>query len=184
MANPPIGNNFIDGPLGVVKLEFDNVDYGKTLDNTELETIEDIKDIFHAQDGTQPWDKIPTGMAKQITCQFSELDNPLIGAMIRGVSVSGGGNSLKFGRDIYRSGRDNFAKRLKVSRVDSDGVASTNVRFVANYYKAMPTINGPITFGPDEQKILSIIFYIFYDTVNGAFGYTGYPTSNGLAAAT
>lgn len=183
-ANPPIGNSFPDGPLGVVRIEFNNVDYGKTMDNTEIEFIEDIADIFHAQNGTQPYDKIPTGQAYQLTCQFSEIDTALLAAMMRGVTASGGGKSASYCADLYRSGRDNFAKRLKVTRVQSDGTASSNLFFQLNFYKAMPMVTDPVIYGPDEQRTLNVTFYIFLDETENAFGYHGYASSVGLTPAT
>ena len=60
MANI-LGNNFIEGPLGVVQLEFNGVDIGKTFEDTEIEFIQDVTDILYAQDGTQPADKVRTG---------------------------------------------------------------------------------------------------------------------------
>ena len=57
----PIGSNFIEGVLGVVNLNFDGTDLGKTLDEASIEFIEDMKSIKYAQNGTQDYDKIPTG---------------------------------------------------------------------------------------------------------------------------
>ena len=36
MANPPIGNCFIEGPIGVCRITFNNVDLGKSLDQVEV----------------------------------------------------------------------------------------------------------------------------------------------------
>lgn len=184
MANPPIGNSFPEGPLGVVRIEFDNVDYGMTMDNTEIEQIEDIKDIFHAQKGTQPYDKIPTGQAYRLTLSFSELDCPMFAKMYRGITLSGGGLSASLKKDMYRSGRDNFSARLKVTRVDSAGAASTNPFMILNFYKAMPSVTDPVIYGPDEQRVLTTEFYIFEDETQEAFGYWGYASSVALTPAT
>lgn len=179
-GNPPIGNHFYDGPLGVVQLEFNSVDLGKTLDTTTIETIEDIFDIFYAQDGTQPYDKIPTGKAKLVTCQFAEVNNTLLSTLERGVTKSGDGNTLKISRDLYRSGRTNFAKTLTIKRVDSEGNVSTDPFFIMNYYLAFPVITGSHEFGPDNQRVLEVQFYIMYNEAKEAFGYSGYASSVGL----
>lgn len=180
-ANPPIGNNFIEGPLGVVLLNFNSVDLGKTTDETSIEWIEDIKDILYAQDGTQPYDKIPTGQAYQLTTKMGQPTWLRLEQVLRGLTVSGSGNSAALGRDIYRSGRDNFSFPLIVRRVDSEGNPSTNPLFRLYFYKAFPMVTGPIgAFGPDTQREVEVNFYIFYDETNEAFGYTGNPTSVGL----
>lgn len=179
MANNPIGNNFIEGPLGVVRLYFDGIDLGKTIDEATIEFIEDLKDIFYAQDGTQPADKIPTGQAYQVTCKLGEQTVARMAKLIRGMTVSG--NSAKLGVDLYRSGKVNFSKVLEIKRVDSDGVASTDVVYRLYFYKAMAIINGQIAnFGPDGQREMEVTFYIFKDDTKGCFGFWGYASSLGL----
>jgi len=178
MGNPPIGNNFWEGPLGVVLLEFDGVKLGKTTEDTSIEFIEDIKDILYQQDGTQPYDKIPTGQAWQVTAKFGEIKTALIAKLYRGMTI--GGNSLLAGRDLYRSGRDNFTKPLIITRVDSDGVESTDPLFILNIFKAMPLPTGQIAYGADTQRDVEIVFYCFYDTTHNAFFYSGHASSVGI----
>lgn len=181
MANPPLGNSFIEGPLGVVKVSYKGVDLGKTTDETTLEIIEDIKDIMYSQNGTQPYDKIPTGQAYQLTCKPGEITWTRLNHLMRGLTVSGTGKSAKAGRDIYSGGRDNHSGELVVTRVDSDGVVSTDQFYKMTFYKAMPQINGALgAFGPDTQRDVEVVFYIFYDETNEAFGYSGYASSLGL----
>lgn len=180
MANAPIGNNFIEGELGVVRLNFNGVELGKTTEDTVIEFIEDIKDIMFAQDGTQPADKIPTGQAYQVTCNLGEVTLARLEQLLRGITVSG--NSASFGADLYRSGKDNFAKELILSRVDSDGVASSDPLFKMTFYLAMPIISASLaTFGPDTQKTTPVTFYCFRDESNSnKFGFMGYASSVGL----
>ena len=180
MANAPIGNNFWEGELGVVRLTFDGTALGKTTEETAIEFIEDLKDIMFAQDGTQPADKIPTGQAYQITCNLGEVTLARLEKLLRGITVSG--NSASLGADLYRSGKDNFAKVLTLTRVDSEGVASTDPLYKLTFYLAMPIIAaGLSTFGPDTQKITPVTFYCFRDESNSnKFGYSGYATSLGL----
>jgi hypothetical protein len=181
MANPPFGLDFIEGSLGVVLLTFDGIDLGKTIDEATLEFIEDIKDIMFAQNGTQPYDKVPTGQAYQLTVKIGEITWNRLEKVLRGLTVSGSGHSALLGRDIYTSGRTNFAKQLIVTRVDSDGVRSADPLYRLVFWLAMPTVNGPIgSFGPDTQREVEVIFYIFYDETNGGFGYSGYATSVGV----
>ena len=183
MGNPPIGSNFIEGPLGVVNLDFDNMDLGKTVDEASLEFIEDMKDIKYAQDGTQPYDKIPTGQAYRVTCKIGEPEWLRLEKLMRGLAVKPSGDSALLGRDIYRSGRDNFAKVLIVTRVDSDGVKSTDPAFILTFWKAIPSVNGAIgPFGPDTQRTVNVVFDCMYDDAAGhdGYGYSGYATSLGV----
>ncbi len=180
MANAPQGNNFLEGPLGVVNVEFDSVDLGKTTDVTSVEIIEDLLDIIYQQTGTQPDDKIPTGQAYQVNCTFGEIDTALVAALIRGVTASGGGNSIAMAPDLYRSGKINFAKELILKRVDSAGASSADPHFWMTFYAAMPMVQGTIDYSSDTQKGLNVIFYCFQDSTKNAYGYVGYASSVGL----
>lgn len=182
MANNPMGLDFIEGVLGVVKLTFNNVDLGKTMDEATLEFIEDIKDIFFAQDGTQPADKVPTGQAYQLTCKLAQQTWARLKELMRGVTVVG--HNALLGTDLYRSGKDNFAKALTVARVDSDGVASTVPEFIMNFYLAFPMVTAFSTFGPDTQRTVDVTFYMFRDPLHGNyFGYSGLGSSLGTNIA-
>lgn len=180
MANAPEGNNFIEGEMGVVLCNFDGIELGKTMDEASLEFIEDIKDIMYAQLGTQPADKFPTGQAYQLTCKLGETTLVKLKKLMRGLTVNG--NNAKLGADMYRSGYKNFAKRLIVTRVDSDGNASIDPHHKATFYKAFPIVSGAIggPFGPDTQRGTDVTFYIFKDRVKNAFGFIGTESSAGL----
>ncbi len=181
MANAPMGSNFIEGSLGVVRLNFDGVDLGKTEGEASLEFIEDLKDIMFAQNGTQPFDKVPTGQAYQVSCNIGELTWARLQELVRGLTALGA-QSAKLGRDIYRSGRDSFAKKLVLTRVDSDGVASLNPRYRLTFYKALPTPSGAMgAFGADSQRVMAVTFYCMYDEDKGAFGFSGSETSLGIS---
>ena len=182
MANAPLGTNFIDGALGVVNVEFNSVDLGKTTAETTIEIVEDVFDILYQQNGTQPYDKIPTGQAYQVTATFGEISTTLLSSLVRGITKSSvSEKSMKMDRDLYRSGRDSFAEQLRLKRVDSAGDSSTDPFYWMTFYTAMPLLSGgTINFGADSQKQIEITFYCFYDTSNSAFGYSGYASSVGL----
>lgn len=180
MANPPIGNSFHEGVLGVCRVNFDNLDMGLTVDEITIEYMENIKDILFAPYGTMPDDKIPTGQAYQVKIKFGEMTPTRMAKLYRGITVGDSGKSIKHGRDIYRSGKANFAKVLTLTRVDSDGNASADLFFKATFYKAMPLEIGPETFGPDTQRTVDVTFYCFYDTTKACYFIAGYPSSLGL----
>ena len=181
MANAPMGFDFIQGSLGVVLLTYNNIDLGKTIDEATIEFIEDVKDIMFAQNGTQPYDKVPTGQAYQITCKIGEITWQRLRQVMRGITVSGDGHSVLLGRDVYRSGRDNFAHQLVITRVDSDGIRSTDPYYRLTFFQAMAMVNGAIgAFGPDTQREVEVQWYAFYDEGQGGFGYQGIASSVGL----
>lgn len=182
MANPPIGLSFIEGSLGVVKLTFNNIALGKSLGACEIEKVEDYVEIKHDQDGTQPFDFICTGEAWKVTVPLSEITIANLKSVMRGITEASGG-SYKFGKDMLISCRDNFAKKLVLTRVESDGSESTDPMFRLNFYKAFPRLTGTIGFTVDAQRVMNVEFYIFEDITNNAFGYVGYNSSLGIGAA-
>jgi len=105
-ANPPIGNNFIEGVLGVVNVEYQPngaaalVDMGKTTADTEIVPDQDIKDILFSQDGTKYADKVRTGIVYQVTCTFGQLTSDRVKLLDQGYCVGSSGNSMSFGRDL------------------------------------------------------------------------------------
>lgn len=180
MANPPIGNEFWQGPLKIVQATFDGVDLGYTTEDTELEFVETVKDIFYAQFGTEAADKIPTGSAWKVRIKFAQPSATLISILYRGTTISATGKAVKLSRDLYRSGYDNFSKLLSLAAVDSEGTPSTDPNFILNMYKAMFVPTAAILYGPDSQRMIEGEFYCFYDRTNLAYGYSGHASSLGL----
>jgi hypothetical protein len=181
MANAPIGDNFFEGELGVVRIEFNDILMGKTTEDTEIQWIEDIQDIFFQQDGSQPADKIPTGQAYMVTCTFGEITLARLQQLMRGFTPTG--NSVALTRDLYRSAKTNFSKKLVLKRVDSDGDSWTNTHFWLTFYAAFPMVTGNFQWGATTQRNIQVQFYIFRDDTNKAFGYVGNATSAGLLPA-
>lgn len=180
-ANAPIGANFWEGVIGVVNVTFDTVAMGKTTEDTEIEYIEDIKDINFAQDGTQPADKVRTGQAYQVVATFGQITTTMLEKLMPGhFTKSVVGNSAKLSRQLYRSLKDNEAAVLTLTRVDSDGQSSTDDLYILNFYEAAPMITGNFQFGADTQRNLQVTWYCFWNSTNSAFGYSGYATSLSL----
>jgi hypothetical protein len=177
MGSTPIGANFWEGPLKVVRITWDNVDMGKTTADTELTKTEDVKDIIYQQDGTQYHDKIPTGVSWMLTCTLGEITTARLDKLHDAVTQVG--NSLKMGKALFHSWREQAAQ-LEVFAVDEDGDASSDVlqRMIAPL--AYPEITGPIQYGADTQRSLPVTFHIFYDTTENVFFYSGYASSLGL----
>jgi hypothetical protein len=180
MANEPIGNNILEGPLGVVDVIFDGVYLGRTTADTEITAEEDNKEIIYQQDGTKPDDLIPTGISYMVAATFGEIDSQLLTKVQRG--FAGNVSSGKFGRDIYVS-RKEGAKVIQIIRVDSEGQRSTDPKMKMTFYLASPEVTGPIQYGADTQRNLPVNFYIFYNKDQLAFGYFGNASSVGLVPA-
>ncbi len=177
-----LGNNFIEGVLGVVNLNFDATDMGKTTDATEITHIEDVTDIFYEQDGTQPGDKVRTGEAWEITATFGTITTALIDKLFAGITVAGGGNTFKIGRSLYLSMKDNESKPLIIRRIEADGTESVDPLFKMKFYKAIPLEMSGFVYGKDTQRGITVKFYCFWDASESAFGYQGNPSSVGLSA--
>lgn len=175
----PIGNNIIEGVLGVVDLDFDGEYMGRTTADTEVVPEEDNKDIMFQQGGTKPDDKIPTGINYLINSTFGEITNARLEKLQRGITLSGSGQSAKLGREIYISRKEN-AKQLVVTRVDSEGDKSTDPYHKMTFWKASPEVTAGIPWGADTQRGVQVTFYIFFDDTNEGFGYYGYASSLGL----
>lgn len=182
MANL-MGNNIWEGPLGVVQLEFNNVDLGKTMEDTTIEPDQDIKDILYQQDGTKAADKVRTGIVFIVRCKIAEITTARYKEVMSGITVSGDGNAVKIGRELYRSMKTYEAKVLKVQRVDSEGSVTTNDDHIIVFYKAIPIVTGTIDWGADTQRGLEIEFHCMWDETEEAFGYSGKASSVGLNPA-
>lgn len=176
------GNKFI----GPAYFEFDGVDYGFSVGDAEVEFVEDVADIFSAQFGTQPYDKTVTGQALLVRISYGEVDNELVAAMNRGITLSSSGNAMKMGCEKYQSGYLNYAKQLKLTAPAETGcdLPSTDPNARLLFLKAMPSPTGPIMYGPETQRQMDIEFYVFMDRDLKIFGFTGTQTSNGLSGIT
>jgi hypothetical protein len=180
-ANPPMGDDFIEGSLGVVDITFDSVNLGKTVDEAVLEPIVDRKEIKYAQDGTQPADFVVTGQAYKVTCKIGQPTWARLKKVMYGLTVAG--HSALLGRDLYRSILAAYSKVLILKRVDSNGNPSAVHKYWLTCWKALPLVNGAIaTFGPDTQRTVTIEWLIVFDATKGheGFGYSGSSTTLGI----
>jgi len=180
MANPPIGINVWEGVLGVVNIYFNSVYLGKTTADTELAIDEDLKDIIFQQDGTKYQDKVRTGISWQLNCTFGQIDTDLVTTLLQGWVKSSSGNSVKIGRSLYQSMKNNESLPLEIRRVDSDGNSSTDPRHKIKFYLAAPQVTGNVMWGADTQRNLAVTFFVFWNETEGAFAYSGYASSVGL----
>jgi len=178
-----MGNNIWEGPLGVVQLEYNNLDLGQTMEDTTIEPDQDIKDIMYQQQGTKPADYVRTGILYLVRCKLGEISTDKLAQVQSGITVSGGGNAIKIGRELYLSMKENEAYILKIKRVDSEGAITTDDDQIIVFYKAISIVTGTIDYGADTQRGLEIEFRCLWDDTEEAFGYSGKASSVGLNPA-
>ena len=177
--NAPIGNNYLEGSIGVGRIEFNGIDLGKTVGDIEFEKVEDIKDIMYAQDGTQYFDKVPTGISYSAKITLGEVTVDLLDRIDDHSDKTPGGTGLILGKSIYRSLRDNAVPTI-IKRVDSRGNSSTNPIYWLTLPLTFITTSGIPVLGPDAQRTVEANLIVFYDTDNNLFGYTGLDSCAGV----
>ena len=183
MANSPMGLNFIEGVLGVCNIEFNGVDLGITTDQTEITLDQDMKEIMAQQSGTKAYDHVRTGIVFNVTCTFGTITTALCAALNPSFEPSGSGQSMKVGRNLYQSAKDNEGKKLVLKRVDSEGVSTTDPVYMMTFYNAAPTITSGFVYGADVQRAISVTFNVYWDVTNQAYAYMGNASSVGLIPA-
>lgn len=180
MANI-MGSTFFEGEVGPGQVEFDSIDLGLTIENIEIERVPIYKDIMKAQYGAAPDDRVQIGEYWTIRMQIAEINYTKMAKWNPGVTVSGAGTAAKFGDQMYKSFRDNYAKTLKIKRTDSDGAVSTDDQYILTFPKAIPShTSEPYTVGPEDQRVVSIEFHCLKDHTNNIYGYAGAASSLGL----
>lgn len=192
-----IGNSKLwAGPLGVVQIGFRGYDLGKTGATTTLSPDEDIKDIMYQQDGTKGKDHLRTGIDVLLTCVLAEVNTGVLTRVfqdqVKTNETTTSSDSGVFTRDLYNPFSTSLAGQLRVISVDGDGIPSTDIDDILNFYEVIPVLNGDmVNWDADAQRNLPIQFKIKWhrfdagesSTYNGAFGYWGDPTAEDVPAA-
>jgi len=191
-----VGNSkLVAEPLGVVQLAFGGYDLGKTVEEATLSPDSDIKDIMYQQDGTKAADHVITGEDWVLKTVFGEISTKLLALLKYGIETLNDSTSDDhglFGRQQYKSMRDNFADVLKVAAVSGDGIPSELEEDTMFFYEAIPIIDGTlINWGADSQRNLTVNFKIKWHkfatgesgTHEGAYGYWGDPAEEDVPAA-
>lgn len=181
------------GPLGVVSVGFKGYDLGKTTADSNLTPEQDIKDIMYQQDGSKAADHVRTGIDYLLNVTFGEIKTGLIDLLMSGISTqntSAASDSGHIDRVMYESMRDVEKGGMKVAAVDVNGVPSTSLQDIMNFYEVIPIVNGElVNWGADTQRNLPVQFRIKWHeftvaelaaltrSSGGAFGYWGDPTT-------
>ena len=180
MANL-MGDNFFEGEVGPGQAVFNNVDLGLTINNIEIERVPMYKEIMKAQYGAMMDDKVQIGEYWRIKITIAEINYTKMAAWNPGVTLSGAGTAAKFGDQMYKSFRSNYAKILQIKRTDADGTVSADSGYILTFPKAIPGHpSEPYTVGPEDQRVVDIEFHVLKDHTNNIYAYCGYASSLGL----
>lgn len=171
MGQTPLGNDFWDGPVGVVGLKWNGVNLGKTNADTTISTILAFTEVMHNDDGTEFYDKVFSGKRKELACTLSEITSERLALLMDSFEKSAGG-STKEGRKLFHSMRDQAAE-LEIYLLDEDSEATTDPLFICKAPLAYPEQTSEFTRGPGVQTSVSFTFHLFYDPTQKCFIYTG-----------
>ncbi len=180
------GSKLFSGPLGIVQIAFEGYDLGKTTADTTLVPDQDIKDIMYQQDGSKPADHVRTGQEYVLNATFGEIKTGLLKLLMAGITSveDSGEDSAILEREMFGSMRTDEAGPLKVASVDENGLPSSDLEDILNFYEVIPIIAADlINWGADTQRNLPVEFRIkWYEfpaapgSLLGAFGYVGDPS--------
>ena len=190
----PVGGDIIDngsllfnGPIGNVYVSFNGYLMGYTTAETTMQLDKDVADITYQQEGTKASDHVVTGVDVLIQTTFAQPSAGLFSQLLRGEIeiVDGTPDTGGVIRSLYRSLRENEAKPLRLSAVDSDGCPSEETADNFWFYEAIPVVTDNIlNWVADAQRGVPTMFRVKYHkfadgesaTKKGAFGYWGDPT--------
>jgi hypothetical protein len=168
--------NIIEKELAVVWLFFNKIDLGKTSGGTKWTIEIDEKEIMKDQLGTKPADLLRTGIAHRVVTSLTEGTVKRLALIDRSFKTTGAELSIDFSAELFTSSLAN-AKTLVLVDINDNSIGGK-----IKFYKACAKLTGEISYGPDQQKIYGVEFYMFRDETYDSFGYYGDPASLGLGS--
>ena len=168
--------SIITKELGVVDIIYKKSDLGKTSGGTIWAIEVDEKEIMKDQLGTKPADLLRTGIAHRVTTSLAEGTVERLSLIDRNFKTTGAALSIDLSAELFTSSLDDAG--TLVLRDINDNSIDGKIKF----YLAGAKLTGEITFGPDQQKIYGVEFYMFRNETYDSFGYYGDPTSLGLGS--
>lgn len=149
--------------LTPMRVTFDGVDLGGTLGNVVVSTKFAKAEIKADQLGTTVLDRRVSGIEITVTTELTEVQNKDILKVVfpHMVEASQGGQDIGYFQSMIGDGDLSNAKQLilhPLSKPDAD--LSENYLF----YKACASAESEITYGPEEQARLKIVWNILPDT--------------------
>lgn len=168
--------SIITKELGVVDIIYKKSDLGKTSGGTIWAIEVDEKEIMKDQLGTKPADLLRTGIAHRVTTSLAEGTVERLSLIDRNFKTTGAALSIDLSAELFTSSLDDAG--TLILRDINDNSIDGKIKF----YLAGAKLTGEITFGPDQQKIYGVEFYMFRNETYDSFGYYGDPTSLGLGS--
>lgn len=157
--------------LGPCKVEFNSVDFGKTLGGVVIRFKDDYVDLKSDQYGTAPEDTIITGNYADVEVPLAELDFAKIAVAL---------NQSVFGSSAGVAGENNVGTSLKTSGAALvltkyvNGAPSTNAADKITFPLASCVTDAEMTYDAANQRVMKAMFKAYYTTVNANWG-TGTP---------
>jgi len=163
-----LGDNAFNGDIKPGTAEFKGTSLGLTVEDIVIENEKDFTDIYAAQHGTKPIDKILTGEIWMVTMKLTKYSIAQLAVVLSGMTVSAGGNAAKKESICYQSIYD-LAGLLVIKRTECGNTASTDEDYWINFPRAYPVNDSDIlTFGPSDQENFEVKFFVFKDRTAGS----------------
>lgn len=147
--------------LTPMRVSFDGVDLGGTLGNVVISAKYAKSNILADQSGSTVRDRRVSGVEITVTTEVSEIKNKDIWKVVfpHATLVSTGTAAIDFNDNIGDSDSANAAVLLLHPLSKADGDLTTDYTF----YKAVASAESSITYGPNEQARLKIVWNILPD---------------------
>lgn len=148
--------------LTPMKVFFDGVDLGGTLSNIVVTTKYEKSEIKADQLGSTVLDRRVKGLIVQVTTEITQIEDKDLWKIVfpHATEITTGTKAVKFNSAVGDSDLAN-AKELvlhPLSKADGDTVSNLT------FFKACASAESEVSFGPDKQSTLKIVWNILPDT--------------------
>ncbi len=148
------------------RVTLNGVDLGGTLDNVVVDLSYSKGEIKADQFGTTVLDRRVNGIAAKVTFKIAEVRDSAIWAQIfpnADYAVSGLNSAIEFRLPIGASDLDNAVPLVLHPVVTDDAELNQDHTF----YLAFPEEVSQITYGPEEQSGLQMVFNVYRQVTGG-----------------
>jgi len=147
--------------LTPMRVTFDGVDLGGTLANVVISTKYSKSNIMADQSGSTVRDRRVSGIEITVTTELTEIQNKDIWAVVfpHATLIATGTKAIVFKENMGDSdlSKATLLKLHPLSKADADETGDYN------FYKAVASAESSITYGPNEQARLKIVWNILPD---------------------
>ena len=147
--------------LTPMRVTFDGVDLGGTLSNVVISAKYAKSNIMADQSGSTVRDRRVSGIEITVTTELTEIQNKDIWKVVfpHATLISSGTAAIVFKENMGDSdlANANLLTLHPLSKIDADLTTDYN------FYKAVASAESTITYGPNEQARLKIVWNILPD---------------------